>query len=126
MLGELYKPHGLALEQAQAVLEVEDPHAVNVGLGCTGGCSYCYGPTAFHKKDWERVQCPKIPPAQLVKKQLHRGLKPQAVFISFGTDPFIKKNIMNTYQLLQLLRDRKIRFAVSKNRLCLWVLSPER
>jgi organic radical activating enzyme len=113
MLGELYEPKGLALEQAQAVLEVEKPHATNVGYGCTGGCSYCYGPRAFHKKDWSRVQRPKIPPVQLLRKQLKKGLKPQAIFMSFATDPFIKKNVGNTYQLLQFLDERKIPFAVS-------------
>ena len=30
MLGELYKPSGLARETAQQVLEVEEPYAVNV------------------------------------------------------------------------------------------------
>lgn len=113
MLGELYQPSGLALEQAKAVLEVQDPYAVNVAKGCSSGCSYCYGPRAFFKKDWSRVERPKTPPAQLVKKQLDRGLKPEGVFISFGTDPFIKKNIMNTYPLLRLLDKRKIRTAVS-------------
>ena len=113
MLGELYRPSGLALEQARAVLEAESPYAVNVAKGCTGGCTYCYGPSAFYKKDWARVEFPKIPPAQLVKKQLHRGLKPEGVFISFATDPFIKKNVMNTYHLIRLLDDRNIRFAVS-------------
>ena len=113
MLGELYNPHGLALEQAQAVLEVDQPMATNVAMGCIGGCSDCYGPITFHKKDWERVRKPKTPPAQLVKKQLHRGLKPQAVFMSFATDPFLETNIMNTYQLLKLLKDRKIPVAVS-------------
>lgn len=113
MLGELYHPRGLALEQAQAVLEVENPHAVNVAKGCTTGCSYCYAPRAFFKKDWSRVERPKTPPVQLVTKQLRRGLKPEGVFVSFATDPFIKMNEMNTYHLLRFLDDRDIRFAVS-------------
>lgn len=126
MLGELYEPSGLALEQAQAVLEIENPYAGNVAKGCTGGCLYCYGPSAFFKKDWARVDRPKIPPARLVKKQLDRGLKPEGVFISFATDPFINKNVMNTYGLLRLLSDRKIRFAVSTKQVMPAKFTPRR
>lgn len=39
MLGQLYQPKGLALETAQAVLEVENPHACNVATSSKKGIS---------------------------------------------------------------------------------------
>jgi len=91
-LGELYRPTGLALETARAVLQVDDPWAVNVALGCGGRCKYCYGPRQFKKKDWEYMRFSKIPPAYLITAQLLKMQKkgevlPAGVFISFGTDP---------------------------------------
>lgn len=62
MLGELYKPSGLARETAIAVLEVEEPYA---------SCSYCYVPKFTHKPKDERVKVrhPVLPPVKLVEHQ---------------------------------------------------------
>ena len=111
-LGELYQPTGLALETAKVVLEVEDPWACNVALGCTNGCPTCYGPKAFFKKDWTKVKVPKEPPVELVCRQLKKGLKPQGVFMSFGTDPFLPMNLMNTYVLGDFLNKNFVKVAV--------------
>jgi len=72
MLGELYKPKGLALETAQAVLEVEKPYACNVAIGCSNDCRYCYGPRFMHckREDWRNVRIPKTRPMYLIEKQL--------------------------------------------------------
>ena len=79
-LGELYHPKGLALETARAVLEVDNPMAVNVAIKCLNECNYCYGPLAFKQKDWGNVRQPKVPVLELVKRQLDKGLKPEGVF----------------------------------------------
>lgn len=106
MLGELYKPHGLARETAQQVLEVEEPYAVNVAWGCSNGCLYCYGPKVGkqNRESWIEMRPPLHPPAELVGRQLFfKNLKPNGVFTSFMTDPFLNKNKFYTEELLVLL-----------------------
>jgi len=114
-LGELYKPTGLALEQAQAVLEIENPYAVNVTWGCEHGCLYCYGPLVGRQSrgSWTALRFPKEPPVELVGKQLEKGLIPEGVFISFETDPFLERNRKATEDLISLLLDHDVRVATS-------------
>lgn len=61
MLGELYKPSGMALEHARVVLDMDEVHAVNVALGYSVGCDYCYGPfsTWQSRENWRQVRYPK-------------------------------------------------------------------
>jgi DNA repair photolyase len=106
MLGELYYPKGKAKETASRVLDVEEPMACNVAYGCRN-CKYCYIP--YIKKG--QIRFPKVPPIDLVKKQLDDGLKPKGVFLSFTTDPFLKENEKNTKNLIELLLEKKIRVA---------------
>ena len=115
MLGELYRPKGLALEQAQAVLEVENPHAVNVALGCSNGCTYCYGPLASRqgREKWGSVRLPRMSPVELVGRQLAKGLDVEGVFISFLTDPYLPQLRESTERLVNYLDDRDIPVATS-------------
>ena len=111
MLGELYQPKGLALETARAVLEVDNPWAVNVAWGCRLGCKYpCYN--WFRTKG--KMTFPKEPVVDLVRKQLEKGLepKPEGVFISFGTEPLLEENWVNTWHLVSLLREYNIKIAI--------------
>jgi len=113
MLGELYKPKGEALETAQAVLETENVYACNVAKGCCNACSYCYIPQATRgavKRGM--ISYPKEPTYELVKKQLHNGVNPEGVFLSFLTDPFIKPIAKDTMKLIELLQDYGIEVAV--------------
>ena len=113
MLGELYNPKGLALETAKAVLEVEHPLAVNVALGCTNNCSYCYVPLST-KTPKGKMRLPKQSPKELVKKQIEKHLAKhplallnqfiEGVFISFCTDPFLPENRQNTDDLIHYLQ----------------------
>jgi DNA repair photolyase len=102
MLGELYKPKGLALETARAVLEVDAPYACNVALGCSNQCTYCYVPKITKTKEMRQ---PKNSISELVKAQLKKGLYPQGVFLSFLTDPFHYKNRENTENLIHFLHE---------------------
>lgn len=111
MLGELYRPRGLALETAQAVLQVDDPWACNVAAGCSNGCRYCYLAKAMHcsRETALKVRHPKKEPWELVEKQLNKmmqkGLrKPEGVFLSFLTDPFLAENRQATELLIELLQ----------------------
>lgn len=114
MLGELYKPRGLALETARAVLEVTEPYACNVAFGCSNQCLYCYVPKLTHQKRTDLVLYPKIPPVEMVRKQLEKmplNQRPKGVFISFCTDPYLPKNREATENLISLLLDEGIKVA---------------
>ncbi len=115
MLGQLYKPSGKALEHARTVLETEEPYAVNVALGCSVGCDYCYGPlsTRQSRENWRQVRYPKKKPVDLITKHLDKGLEPEGVFISFLTDPLLPRVRESTEEVAQLLLDRGIRVATS-------------
>lgn len=120
MLGQLYRPKGKALEQARVVLELEDPHAVNVAYGCNIGCTYCYGPqvTRQSRENWLKVRYPKEPPLELVKRQLEKkptvdGAEVKGVFISFMTDPYLPQIRSWTEPLIKYLVDQGIRVATS-------------
>ena len=114
-LGQLYEPRGLAREQAQAVLEIEEPYAVNVAWGCSNDCGYCYGPGVGRqsREEWRIVRHPKEDPVELVRKQLAKGVAPHGVFISFMTDPFLEENRQATEPLIGLLLEHGIRVATS-------------
>lgn len=116
-LGEIYEPKGLALETAKAVLDLERPWACNVALGCTNMCEDCYGPACFKKSDWGTIRKPSAPPRNLVLRQLYKmerkGVSlPEGVFISFGTDPLLPVNQVETADLANLLFDFGIKVAV--------------
>lgn len=116
-LGELYIPKNKALETAQAVLEIEEPYAVNIALGCSNGCLFCYGPKMMRqsREQWMKIRHPKVAPGILVAKQLNRWMKedpprvPEGVFMSFLTDPFLPKNRTDTERLIKQLLLRGIR-----------------
>lgn len=96
----------MALETAQAVFQIENPYACNVALGCENRCGYCYVPKVIRKPKDVEMRLPKEPPATLVTRQLDSGKlqeKPQAVFLSFMTDPFSKRNCLNTEDLIEVL-----------------------
>jgi len=114
MLGELYKPKGLALETAQAVLEVTEPCACNVAFGCSNQCLYCYVPKLTRQKRTGLVLYPKIPPVDMVRKQLEKmplNQRPKGVFISFCTDPYLPKSRDATENLISLLLDEGAKVA---------------
>lgn len=106
MLGELYQPRGLALETAQAVLEVDNPYACNVALGCKNRCKYCYVPGLLRMSRDAPMRFPKKPPVQLVTHQLDFGKlkeRPGGVFLCFLTDPFLSCNEPYTELLIEEL-----------------------
>jgi len=115
MLGEMYEPKGLALEQAQTVLECERPYAINVAWGCSNACLYCYGPLIARqsRESWKVIREPKTEPSLLVERQIKNGLVSDGVFLSFGTDPFLPINIHRTEDLIDFLLANKIKVATS-------------
>lgn len=108
MLGQLYKPKGLALETAQAVLEVDQVYACNVAYGCSNACTYCYVPRFTRRRSVCDVRVPAKPPVDLVNYQLkthwHFHFTSQlGVFLSFLTDPFLPKIKTESERLIYLL-----------------------
>jgi DNA repair photolyase len=100
-LGELYIPTGKARETAAQVLEVSHPMAVNIAYGCTNCCAYpCYIPYIEPGK----MRFPKISPQVQILKQLDEMKeRPEGVFLSFATDPFLKENWEETVKVLHML-----------------------
>ena len=107
MLGELYSPSGMALETAKAILYTENPHALNVGLGCSNECTYCYGPLASRqgREKFKAVRLPKAPPLELVRKQFKKGFKTKGVLMSFLTDPYLPQLKKYTESLVNYLNN---------------------
>lgn len=90
MLGELHSSTGAAFETARLVTGKESPMSCNVAWGCNpkeggNGCRYCYGKHG----NPEPMRYPEQPVADLIAAQLAKGLRPEAVFFSFHTDPWI-------------------------------------
>jgi len=115
MLGELYRPRGLALETAMAVLQTDEEHtyACNVGYGCSNACLYCYVPKATHRRRYDCVQVrlPAKPPVELVRHQLEHQWRfhwtsKLGVFLSFLTDPFLPNVMESTENLIEFLLDQ--------------------
>ena len=117
MLGELYRPSGLAYETAKAVLETEEIYACNVALGCSNNCAYCYVPRFTRRcRDACDVRLPKKPPVDLVRHQLEHSWRfhwtsKLGVFLSFLTDPFLPQIKKSTEQLIEHLLDQGVTVA---------------
>ena len=113
VLGGLYRPKGLALETAKAVLESDKVMAVNVASGCTNGCAYpCYVPLITKSRV---MRFPKEAPAFIVKRQLDQMQpedRPDGVFLSFLTDPFLGVNREATEALVCFLLEDHVKVAV--------------
>jgi len=108
-LGELYRPTGKALETAQEVLECQFPYACNMAYGCTNCCQYpCFIP--YSKPGM--IRFPEEPAHLKVLRQLNKGLKPEAVFLSFETDALIPENIEETRKLVELFIEHKMPTAI--------------
>ena len=118
MLGELYRPRGLALETAQAVLQTEQVYACNVGYGCSNACLYCYVPKATHRKRYDciQVRLPQKPLVDLVRHQIETQWRFHwtsrlGVFLSFLTDPFLPQVKESTEHLIAYLLDLGVTIA---------------
>jgi len=112
MLGELYRPKGPALETARVVLEVDEPYACNVAWGCLNRCAYCYVPKVARQKRTMMMRLPKKPPVDLVGKQFKSmSRRPEGVFLSFLTDPFLVEDRKSTEDLISFLLDEGVKVA---------------
>jgi len=106
MLGQMYYPTGKAMETAAAVLDIDESgvFACNIAYGCRNACDYCYIPYI----EPGEMRPAKVAPCEQVSKQFMKGLRPEGVFLSFATDPFLEENRLRTECLLKFLERRKI------------------
>jgi len=119
MLGELYRPRGLALETAMAVLQTAEEHtyACNVAYGCSNACLYCYVPRyTRRRREACEVRLPQKAPAELVKHQLEHQWRfhwtsKLGVFLSFLTDPFLPQIKSSTAVLVDILQAQNVKVA---------------
>jgi len=125
MLGQMYRPKGLALETAQAVLETKEAYAVNMADGCSNNCLYpCFNQVRFFSRGHKpsEVRLPKELPSRLVARQIEKmfpatipvslyNLDQIGVFLSFLTDPYLPIVAAQTRALIETLLSYQIRVA---------------
>lgn len=98
----IYEPKGRAREYADL--------ALNIYMGCTHGCLYCYGPTALHvtRKKFNESANPKSCVVERVKKDAEllskRGDCPE-ILLSFIGDPYqpAETELGLTRQIIEIL-----------------------
>ncbi len=105
----IYQPKGPALEYA--------PWALNLGVGCSHGCRYCYGSRAARKK--KEVFHSGI---RVRDKIIHRLAKDAAllkgddreILLSFLADPYCPEEMQLglTRQAIEILISHDLRFTV--------------
>lgn len=124
MLGEPYRPRGLALETARAVLECKNPMGCNTAMGCNAECLYCYGPDVFNKEDWRNVKYATRSSTKALWKLINKGAKPEGMFLSFTTDPWYGKSRTISKEMILLCHEHNIRTA-TLSKLSTPYLTPE-
>jgi DNA repair photolyase len=105
----IYEPSGKAREYS--------PLALNIYLGCTHGCKYCYAPRCRHQRAEDYFQTPQ-PRNNIVEKlemELKKAETPkEQVLLSFIGDVYCKTTDENeaTRECLQLLLSYKVPVAI--------------
>lgn len=105
----IYQPRGRAREYS--------PYALNIYLGCTHNCKYCYAPSCIQKKPESYYESPE--PRKDIVKNLGKELskRPQIkeqVLLSFVGDVYCetKDNNQATREVLELLLEYHVPVAI--------------
>ena len=105
----IYTPAGKAREYS--------PNALNIYLGCTHACKYCYAPRCLHSAEEKYYITPSPRPgiAEKLEKELNRGSVPKTqVLLSFIGDVYCETEDKNaaTRECLEVLLKHKVPVAV--------------
>lgn len=104
----IYEPKGKAREYS--------PLALNVYLGCTHGCEYCYAPRCMQRKreSYFTKPEPRKGVVENLKRQLEKEAPKKQVLLSFIGDPYCDAADSNevTRECLKVLLKHKIPVAI--------------
>jgi len=104
----IYTPRGKAREYS--------PLALNLYMGCTHRCLYCYGPSCLQKnrEQYYSKPEPRKDVIENLKKQLAKERPTEQVLISFIGDPYCETTDENatTRKALEILLENKVPAAV--------------
>ncbi len=81
----IYEPRGRALEYS--------PLACNIAVGCTHGCTYCYGPGAFRvsPEDWPTPRLKKNAIKRFEASARKYAHDPREILFCFASDPYMNE-----------------------------------
>lgn len=104
----IYEPKGKAREYS--------PLALNLYMGCTHNCKYCYAPSCIQKKR-EEYFCSPIPRPNLLKnleRELKKQIPKEQVLLSFVGDVYCNTTDNNqlTRDVLEMLNFYKVPVAI--------------
>ena len=104
----IYKPTGMAREYS--------PYALNIYIGCSHRCKYCYAPHTLQRTEdnYFGKPEPRKDILKLLEKDLKKNVYTEQVLISFVGDVYCDNadNSETTREVLKLLNEYKVPVAV--------------
>ena len=108
MSNVIYEPRGKAREYS--------PLALNLYMGCTHRCKYCYAPSCIQKsrENYFKVPEPRKNVLENLEKQLKKEIPKEQVLLSFVGDVYCETADSNklTRKVLEMLLDYKVPVAI--------------
>ena len=105
----IYQPRGRAREYS--------PYALNIYMGCTHKCKYCYAPSCIQKarEQYYESPAPRKNIVETLKKEFSKGISiKEQVLLSFVGDVYCETldNNETTREVLEILLQNKVPVAV--------------
>lgn len=104
----IYKPSGMAREYS--------PYALNIYIGCSHRCRYCYAPHTLQRKneDYFGRPMPRKDILKLLERDLKKNVYKEQVLLSFVGDNYCESadNGETMREVLKLLNEYKVPVAV--------------
>ena len=104
----IYKPTGMAREYS--------PYALNIYIGCSHRCKYCYAPHTLQRAEnnYFGKPAPRKNILKLLEKDLKKNVYTEQVLLSFVGDVYCENedNSETTREVLKLLNKYKVPVAV--------------